>query len=870
MDFWSRLIGTALPPKKPAAKPAANDPQVRLARFKRVYHTVLELCNRPRNLATEGPLLIQLHILLDRIALLLREEARAPVPHTCLQFSKANSIFAVIAKAATVSQDEPVIRSAVAIFSALVDSEEEDFLSSSQFAKSLMRLVRKVLESGNLLVNTETETVILELLFTISAKIRLQPEILPVWFQSTAKPPQEDVFNDEKEKGVNFVGTTQKDDFPLCYLLIDRVHHEGRIGDFARTGLLYVFEATGRSEDLEEWVVASDLPTLMASGLGALYSQLSRELSILHPDATLPPVLAMSDYTTTHLRATAESAFSERHRAHISTFLSYLAFWQDVLDHCRSNDVKQTLLDHFKILFLEQLLYPSLLQSSDTDAGSSIAVLTYMTSIFEALEYPDLINMILNYLLAIQETTQAIARAEDDTSTKLSTAPRSPTSVKRRQSLMLLNASKKPDDAVDPNVFNLVDLITNNIGSQNSQSVYSALKLSTTILARQKKYAFGTLLKVQSSKAGRPGRTIGALEKEVAEYAQLARDVHQESGLDAAYQSLCEDIRYSIEAQLLPKQLKAASKESDELTPERYILLTEDPFLRALRGLLRTFTTNSIEVNLALSQMLITIASCNEVNLDGWLAVSPSAYTFSAPNDGASRTWQSYLDSEEETSWTTLRNTISRPLWDADGSPIVYQELRAIAAELDTVQAKVPNLKQLIDGRKKLLQGGSIDNFPGESTSMANSPIQQSAYLEVPQKSGSSNRTLREGPHRSPTGKAANPASSPQSASSAASRAASRSPSRGATSSSNARAASPAPQNSLFKPPPPETPSTTDVLMQTFEFPMQTEGDEKGVRSASLNHILTNVVVLQEFILEIVAVLQVRAAILGDAEVRME
>ena len=384
MDWFSRLVGGATP-KKPAPKTTANDPQLRLARFERVYHTVLQLCNRPRkDLANEGPVFDQLHVSLDRITVLIREETRAPIPHLSLQFAASNQIYTLAARAATVSQYEPVIQSAVAVFAALVDSEEEDFLSSAHFAKSLMRLVRKVVESGTILISIDTETSILELLFTISAKIRLQPEILSYWFRSTAKPELEDVFVKEKK---SFVGITQKDDFPLCYLLIDRVHHDGRIGDFARTGLLYIFEATGRSIDLEEWIVSSDLPTLMASGLGALYSQLSRELSILHPDATLPAVLAMSDYSTTHPRATAESAFSERHQSHMSTFLSYLAFWQDVLDHCRSADVKQTLLDHFQILFLQQLLYPSLLQSSDTDAGSSVAVLTYMTAIIESLEY---------------------------------------------------------------------------------------------------------------------------------------------------------------------------------------------------------------------------------------------------------------------------------------------------------------------------------------------------------------------------------------------------------------------------------------------------------------------------------------------------
>jgi hypothetical protein len=69
---------------------------------------------------------------------------------------------------------------------------------------------------------------------------------------------------------------TNKEDFPLFYLLIDYVHHEGRVGDFSRTGLLYIVESASTSEELERWIVESDLATLMASGLGALYSQLSR------------------------------------------------------------------------------------------------------------------------------------------------------------------------------------------------------------------------------------------------------------------------------------------------------------------------------------------------------------------------------------------------------------------------------------------------------------------------------------------------------------------------------------------------------------------------------------------------------------------
>ena len=60
--------------------------------------------------------------------------------------------------------------------------------------------------------------------------------------------------------------------------------------------------------------------------------------------------------------------------------------------------------------------------------------------------------------------------------------------------------------------------------------------------------------------------------------------------------------------------------------------------------------------------------------------------------------------------------------------------------------------------------------------------------------------------------------------------------------------------------------------MKLISFPgVKSDGTigQQDVRKASLNHIITNVVILQEFVLEIVAVLQVRAAVLGEKEVRM-
>lgn len=214
-----------------------------------------------------------------------------------------------------------------------------------------MRFVARVTDSAS--IGDDTEAELVEVIFGVAAKIRIQPDILPVWFNTTTGPQRDDSLAKGRK---TFAGVAQKDDFPLCYLLIDRIHHEGRTGDFARTGLLYIFEAASRSPTLEDWIIGSDLPTLMASGLGALYSQLSRELSIRHENDHLPLMLAMSDYPETQPAGTTESIFSKSHANHVATFLSHLAFWQDVLEHCKSEDVKQTLLDHFQILFLQQLL----------------------------------------------------------------------------------------------------------------------------------------------------------------------------------------------------------------------------------------------------------------------------------------------------------------------------------------------------------------------------------------------------------------------------------------------------------------------------------------------------------------------------------
>lgn len=64
----------------------------------------------------------------------------------------------------------------------------------------------------------------------------------------------------------------------------------------------------------------------------------------------MPHIVALSDH------AKQETALPPALGATVDSFMSYLLFWQDTIDHCKSAEVNGTLLDHFQVLFLEQLL----------------------------------------------------------------------------------------------------------------------------------------------------------------------------------------------------------------------------------------------------------------------------------------------------------------------------------------------------------------------------------------------------------------------------------------------------------------------------------------------------------------------------------
>ncbi|KAM0323866.1 hypothetical protein ACHAQA_008446 [Verticillium albo-atrum] len=721
MDFWSRLLaGTSLS-SGDTRKDDGSNPTKRLHRFDKEFNQILHIWRSSSNLAKDDDAAEALEIRLQELTNILSDETRRPLPHTCIQYASKKQIYIPIGKIATTSYNEWIIKEAVHLFATLVETDEEAFVENSSFSASLTNLLVRITGVNSVRLGSDTEAKVVELAFNITTKIRLDREILPVWFK--AEPPGPLVPEKKQDKHDTFAGRTQKQDFPLFYILMDYIHQEGKVGDFARTGLLYIIECASSSEQLEQWIVESDLSTLMSTGLGALYSQLSRKLVIDHLPHDLPPVLALSDYQ--HPASTYEiiSSCSPDFQLHLETFLSHLLFWQDVLEHCKSVEVKQTLLEHFQVIFLQQLLYPSLLESSDIDGGSSVAVLTYLRRILESLDHPDMINLILHYLLGLP--SHLSGRGPGSRS--------SISDARKRKSMDLASmmASTNSDVTATPLLFNLVDLILACLRSHNQQTIHVTLQLVSAILKRHHRYAVITLLRTEVIVGETVKRTIGAHEQEVDFLVNLAGSIGGQDNFDEVYDSILKDTMSRLESHPCSLKLVAPkiSTNNHELPaiPDslpgaprdvpQHTLRADDPLLNTLLDLLETFFMNPVDTNLALTDTVVNLAICGYMSIEGWVLRNPQKYTFTeqevdptSPTTPATPLFNVPPEDPESPTFIeaqklkAIENCRRHPIWAHQLLPRMLVVLQRLCTQISEYRENIPRFEDLLQHRREAFQ----------------------------------------------------------------------------------------------------------------------------------------------------------------------
>ncbi|OGM51344.1 DNA polymerase epsilon subunit C [Aspergillus bombycis] len=811
MDFWSRLIGGSRSLSTKTYR--ASSPTERLAAFKRTCNTLQQIWRSTNSPTGDQSATTHARNCIDRLNSVLSDESRGPAPHPCLAYAASSQIFVTVTKLALSSYDDGMLRSAAVFFNTLIDSEVDGVVDNRLFARALVDLVRRADKHSE-----DVEGRLVELLFGVANNIRLQPDILPAWFA----PRSEDQDREQQTNtGAEFAGATRKDDFPLFYLLVEYVHHGGRAGDFARTGLLYLIETASRSKNLERWLIESDLATLMATGLGALYSQLGSLSFDETSDENMPHIVALSDH------AKQETALPPALGATVDSFMSYLLFWQDTIDHCKSAEVNGTLLDHFQVLFLEQLLYPSLLESSDVEGGSTAAVLTYLYRILESINQDDLVHRILHFLLA--------SPSDMETSPTLKVNM----SVSRRKSLDVLAAFSEEAAKPSPSLFNLRDLALLGMQSANRQTVLATLRLMAVILQRHHTFARSLIRTVPGQYAGQ--RTVGQLNAELEQLTGMAMSIVDDPTLNDSFDDYLKDASFILESHLYIPPAETGLEDDRPLE-----IRQEDPIIQELLNCMETFFTNSVIVNLALTEVLMSIASSHLISLDSWLLVDPSKYIYDGPTTAQDGPME-ILDQ--------IKLAYQEPSLSSSKTPTLTSALQKLVRQIQQWRKDVPDFDILVAARRDLLH----QDDPTKDTGRLQQPFE--ALTRPP----SERRPLKmpmDSDIGSPRGRSSlvqDPPGTPSSR-----QAASSSPRTTAAEELRKRLAKP------FQVDHPHKATVTGEEPDQMADAVAEEEAESAIadekpRSATLGHVLTNVVILYEFLLEVSATVQARSTLFGEA-----
>lgn len=397
-----------------------------------------------------------------------------------------------------------------------------------------------------------------------------------------------------------------------------------------------------------------------------------------------------------------------------------------------------------------------------------MAVLTYLRRIIESLDHPDMINLILHYLLALPETV-------------ISHSPPSETAIsvaRQRKSMDLATMmAEKPDTTATPLLFNLVDLILACLRSRNQQTIYVTLQLVSAIVKRHHRYAVLTLLRTDIFPSNNINRTVGAHEQEVEYLMALAENIGGRDDFNETYESILKDTMARLESHpcslrlvaprlsqhnhklpTIPDSLPGAPKDVREHT-----LRHDDLLLNSILDLMENFFMNPVETNLSVTDTIVDMAICGYMSIEGWLARNPNDYSYvedeqqpksdekkraksQQGGEGEEETeTETGADAETETGNRSLADELSsqdddysdggfstfsddteaerlesmekcrrRPKWTQNSLPRILIVLNRLCDQVEAFKQTVPRFDELLQQRREAFQTADaiLDNPP--------------------------------------------------------------------------------------------------------------------------------------------------------------
>ena len=794
-------------------------------------------------------------------------------------------------------------------------------------------------------------------------------------------------------------------EFLLFNYLLRFVHREGQIGDFARAGLLFLMDvalspgdqvhrlskddpevaATDPIADaalsLAEYILDGDFSDVLGAGLGAVYSQLPSKLQVHAPaiagenkaasmvlgggpveDEEAKSQMAMRENNRTQ---GMEDSRTADFKTRLDHFLKLVEFLEDIFRRNVPKDNPDTGLDPSALVgtavvdsilaairqtFLENVLYPSILECSDAD-GSAVAVMSYIEVMIRTLERGQLLDLLVNFL--VSEDNDEVPKPQpwphgtltlgSSASSKTNNTETQAKLRRRRSSAMMLleleaPVSKQSGYFTSLGRFTLKDLLISNLRSKDQPTAAAALQLLNALLFYYSPLCVDKLLVVihdplatsfpeptlndephatpsdqvedevfvypseeidaslPPPSFAQPRTTYSANEREIDLYLKLVSrldPMHSSNTFSTGYDRyLCDAIQaiqnHSSFSLDVPQETRAQLKH--RLNPN-------DPILSAVLEWLRKLFSNSPEFNIALTGLLASLARDPFRSLAGWLnfghaedasGTTPLAGSLGpvTPEDGDDRS----ADFQIEEMLTSESRTPTSNLDDAS-RPVILTIFQSLVAQLDRYRQSIANFdKYLLERRQGLLFSENLTDaltlaLDLEDTSgppifqspvAAVPPVSESPPKSVPKLSAGSFVSFLTPRKPKPPSKTAQPGvtSGPTSSKTVAARPfGSHYQHTGAVAVEPFEA--PSPSEGPWTPARPLKFSTEeeDVFSSGWEdrprntanSSTQPEEPVQGPKTVTLSRLLDNIVILEESIKEMAAIIQARRALGIDA-----
>ncbi|KAK9766633.1 hypothetical protein K7432_004172, partial [Basidiobolus ranarum] len=391
MGYFTKLKNRILPLKRP-------DRYERLVHFERNWtfcrERLLEEAIPGENQILDSKLADSLKLLIN---LLVQEKIRQEDGTTgdCMEYLLRNDILDWLVNLSEPDSPFGLRGEVIRTISSMISTLDERFLIHHKVHGSTIKLLDHCMRNRNQLELYHEDMV--DLMFSICSKIRRCPELLNIFFYQSVWDLEVPITAENTGESVPRAGKC-KYNFPIFGYLLQFVHKDGKTGDIARTAMLFLIEIT--SGELRDYVHGeSDLCAVVAAGVGAFYSLLPRKLVIkLHLSEDERMISHNTELLELEENTGVESSISAEFQEHLCSFTKYLEFTQELLERCPSVRVRNSLLENIRRTFLENILYPSLLECSELD-GSAVAVITYVSILVQVIKQRELNSMFVQYLM---------------------------------------------------------------------------------------------------------------------------------------------------------------------------------------------------------------------------------------------------------------------------------------------------------------------------------------------------------------------------------------------------------------------------------------------------------------------------------------